>query len=197
MRHLGNERRWDRFVAVAAVALLVSSGLTLRTSLAAFTATTNNPSDQWTTGTVAISDDDSGTARFSATDMVPGGLNASATQCIKVSYTGTVTADIRMYVLPGNLTDTGLGQYLTFTVEEGSGGTFADCTGFTAGATVYGPGTLAAFTTAYDSFADGFSSWQPVGAANRTYRITYALQDNNAAQSKSVNAVFTWEAASV
>lgn len=125
MRHVrtaGHRRR----LAILAAALLISSGLTLRASLAAFTATTCNPSNQWTTGTVALSDDDSGTARFSAAAMVPGGANASGTKCIKVSYTGTVTADIRRCVLPADLTDTGLRQYLTFTVEEGSGGTFAD-----------------------------------------------------------------------
>jgi hypothetical protein len=198
MRHVDSRGATGRRVAVVgALVLLIGSGLVLRSSMAAFTATTSNPSDQWATGTVTISDDDSGTARFSETGMVPGDAIASGTKCIKVSYTGSVTADIRMYVVPADLTDTGLGQYLTFTVEEGSGGTFASCAGFTPSATVYGPGTLADFAATYQSFATGFSTWQASGADNRTYQISYALQDNNSAQGKSVSLAFTWEADSV
>jgi hypothetical protein len=188
-------RRFRGSVLVA-VALLLAAGLIARTSLAAFTASTTNPGDHWATGTVALADDDTGSARFNVSGMVPGGAGATDTKCIRVSYTGSATANIRMYVLPANLTGTGLGPYLTFTVEEGSGGTFADCTGFVANATTYGPGTLAAFAAAYPSFASGFSAWQSAGAGNRTYRITYTLQNDNGAQGKSVDAVFTWEAQS-
>jgi hypothetical protein len=195
VRHVAARGATGRRIAVVStLVLLIGSGLVLRSSMAAFTATTSNPSNQWATGTVAISDDDSGTARFSTAGMVPGGATASGTECIKVSYTGSVTADIRMYVALADLTDTGLGQYLTFTVEEGSGGTFASCVGFTPSATVYGPGTLSAFAATYHSFANGFSTWQASGADDRTYRITYALQDNNSAQGKSVSLAFTWEA---
>ncbi len=177
-----------------AVAILIAARLIVTSSAALFTATTTNPGNHWATGTVTLADDDSGSARFNVSGMVPGAGNASGTGCIAVSYTGSATADIRMYVLPADLTDTGLGQYLTFTVEEGSGGTFADCTGFVANATVYGPGTLADFAATYHSFATGFSSWQSAGAGNRTYRISYALQNNNGAQGTTVDVAFTWEA---
>lgn len=186
-----------RLLAVGAIALLISSSLVFRASLAAFTASTTNPGNNWTAGTVAISDDDSGTARFSATTMVPGGANASGTACVAVTYTGSVTANVRLFVLAADYTGTGLGQYLTFTIEEGTGGTFADCTGFVAGSTLYGPGTLSGFAGASSTYATGVSAWQPTTGQSKTYRLTYALQDNNGAQGLTANAVFTWEAHSL
>jgi hypothetical protein len=190
--------RRSRAPVLVAAAVLAAATMVTRASLAAFTATTQNSGNQWSAATVVLGDDDTGSALFNLAGMVPGGANASGTKCIKVSYTGSATADIRLYAALSN--DTGLGQYLSLTVEEGTGGTFANnCAGFVAGpaAPLYTPGTLAGFASAHGSWASGVSSWQASGADNRTYRITYALQDNNAAQGTAVNATFTWEAESV
>lgn len=186
-------------VVLAGLALVVSSGLIMRASQAAFSGSTGN-TGHWATGTVTLTDDGSGTARFNVTGMVPGGTNASGQACIKVNYTGSAAADIRMFVngaAPGDFTDTGLGQYLTFKVEEGTVGTFADCSGFVANGTTYGPLTLAGFASTHSSHAGGFSTWHAAGGADtRSYRITYSLVDDNNAQGTSVDAVLTWEARS-
>lgn len=50
-------------------ALVVSSALVFTASQAAFTATTANGPNTWSAGTVAISDDDAGSAMFTATAL--------------------------------------------------------------------------------------------------------------------------------
>ncbi len=178
-------------VAAALVSLLVVALLLLRLSDAAFTATTANASNQFAAGTVTLTDDDSATAMFSVTNMAPG---ASQTRCIKVSYSGSLNANVKLY---GSITGgTGLGPYLNLTVYRGSGGAFGNCTGFTSTETVY-TGTLSGFTGTYTSFGTGAGSWAPVGGApvdDMTYQFVASVQSDNAAQGLTTTATFTWEA---
>jgi hypothetical protein len=190
----GYRRGLDRHVLAIGVALLLTVVLiAVRATTAAFTSTTANAANSWSAGTVALTDDDSGTAMFAATAMAPGD---AVTRCITVSYSGSVDAAVRLY---GSITGgTGLGTYLNLTVERGAGGSFADCTGFVSAESVY-TGTLAGFTATHTGFANGAGTWSPVGGApvdTMTYRFTTTLQDDNAAQGLSATAAFTWEAQS-
>jgi hypothetical protein len=190
----GHRRGLDRHVLAIGVALLLTVVLiAVRATTAAFTSTTANAANSWSAGTVALTDDDSGTAMFAATAMAPGD---AVTRCITVSYSGSVDAAVRLY---GSITGgTGLGTYLNLTVERGAGGSFADCTGFVSAESVY-TGTLAGFTATHTGFANGAGTWSPVGGApvdTMTYRFTTTLQDDNAAQGLSATAAFTWEAQS-
>jgi hypothetical protein len=190
----GHRRGLDRHVLAIGVALLLTVVLiAVRSTTAAFTSTTANAANSWSAGTVALTDDDSGTAMFAATAMAPGD---AVTRCITVSYSGSVDAAVRLY---GSITGgTGLGTYLNLTVERGAGGSFADCTGFVSAESVY-TGTLAGFTATHTGFANGAGTWSPVGGApvdTMTYRFTTTLQDDNAAQGLSATAAFTWEAQS-
>jgi hypothetical protein len=121
----------------------------------------------------------------------------TATKCINVTYTGSLAATVKLYTSAS--TDTGLGQYLDFSIDEGTGatgGASLDCTGFTLGSALFPAGTLSGFLTAKNSYPNGVSTWAPAGASNavKSYRFTWTLQDNNSAQSKSASATFTWEA---
>jgi hypothetical protein len=88
---------------------------------------------------------------------------------------------------------TGLDDYLNMTVELGTGGTFADCTGF-AGASVFS-GTLDTFAATYTDFASGTGSWTAAATGDdRTYRFTFDLQNDPGAQNKNATVTFTWEA---
>jgi hypothetical protein len=159
-------------------------------SVAAFSDTTDNAGNTWSAGTVALTDNDFGSAMFTASDMAPG---TPVIKCIVVSYSGTLTpSDVNLYgvVSGGN----GLDAYLDLTIEEGSGGTFTDCTGFASSSTIF-TGTLANFAVTHDNFSNGAGVWNP--AANpelKTYRFTVTLQDNNLAQGLNATATFTWEA---
>lgn len=180
--------------AAAASLLLVGLGLA-RVSEAGFSATTDNPGDAWSSGTVILTDDDTGAAMFAtATD---GLLDGGSTQanCLTVTYNGTLTTDITVRV---HSAATGtLAPYLDLTMEEGTGGGAGSCAGFAPERTLYS-GTLSGFATTHDSFADGAGDWKPgsTGAA-KVYRITTTVRNVPAAQNTAATATFTWEAAKV
>lgn len=176
------------------VALLASSALVYHASSAAFTSTTQNGTNTWSSGSVVLADDDSGNVMFSPTGLVPG---STGTKCINVTYTGNAAAAVKLYVNPYN--DSGLGQYLNFTIEQGTGatgGSSGDCSGFTGGTSLYSNGTLDGVSTTNTGYANGLAAWSPTGSGSetRSYRFTYTLQDNDAAQNKSTAATFVWEA---
>ena len=182
--------RVARWLAIP-VGMVASSLLVWQASNAAFSDTTENPGNSWASGTVELSDDDNNTAMFNVDGLEPG---KTGTNCIQVTYTGSLESDVKLYVSPPTGT---LAPYLNLTVEQGSGGTFADCTGFVADATngtVYN-GTLDGLATTASDFATGLGVWTPTGTGQaKTYKLTYTLQNNNDAQGKSAGATFTWEA---
>ena len=173
------------------VALLISSALVYQASRAAFTDSTTTGTNNWSAGTVIIDDSSSGSAIFTASNLKPTDTDQ---YCIVVSYTGSLAADVRLYAnVSGNLA-----QYLDLVVEEGTGTPAADCTGFTPVSTLSGGGeTLDSFDTHHD-FATGVSTWAPARGDStpqtKAYRISYTVQDNNAAQAQTATATFTWEA---
>jgi hypothetical protein len=182
--------RVARWVAVP-VGMLVSSLLVWQASNAAFSDTTDNPGNQWASGDVVLSDDDSTNVLFHVSNLKPGD---NETRCITVTYSGSLNASVKLYAATAG---TGLAQYLDLTVEQGTGGAFGDCTGFTPGASPTYTGTLAGFASAYQNFGNGWGSFAPTGGApidSKTYRIKYTLQNDNAAQGKDASATFTWEA---
>jgi hypothetical protein len=169
------------------VTLLASAGLVWQASTAAFSASTATPSNSWTAGTVALVDDDANAAMFTATGLRP---NDTGTKCIAVTYNGSLTSAVKLYAASTGT----LAPYLNLTVEEGTGGSFGSCAGFSATSTLYN-GTVSGFAAANTSYASGVSSWTPTGSGqSRSYRFVYTVQDNNAAQGLTANATFTWEA---
>ncbi|KQS18009.1 MULTISPECIES: hypothetical protein [unclassified Frigoribacterium] len=187
--------RLAAFIGVP-VALVVSGVLVSAASYSAFSATTTNPTSNWTAGTVALTDDDANAALFTATNLKPG---STASNCIKVTSTGSLPSNVVLYGA-GGTPGTALGSALNLTIEQGTGGGFGSCTGFTADATngtAY-TGTLAAFGSGRTSFATGVGSWTTTGAASesKVYRITYSLPTGaaNTLQSATASIGFTWEA---
>ncbi len=180
-----------RLAAIAA-ALLLLTILAVTRSEAAFSATTDNPGNSFSSGTVVLTDDDGGaTAMFTATGMSPGN---PIVECITVTYSGNLlNADIKMY---GSTTGT-LDTYLDMTVEEGTGGSFGDCTGFTPASTIFN-NTLENYATTHTNWASGLNVYTAtVNPQSRTLRFTIDVQNNPAAQNDSSTATFTWEAQDV
>lgn len=165
----------------------------------AFSATTTNAGNTITAGTVAIADNDAGAAMYSITNAKPG---ESVSKCIKVTYTGSLDADVRIYT---SSTIGALGQYVDLTITPGSQATptFPSCTGFTpdSGGALY-TGTLANFATTKNTYANGVVDYPGTGtkwAANESvvYQVTATLQSSapEAAQGATTGAhTFTWEA---
>jgi hypothetical protein len=172
--------------------IAVSSGVMWQASSAAFTAQTGNSANGWDAGTVALSDDDSGTAMFAATNLRPG---STGEKCISVTYSGSLSASVKMY---SSAVSGGLAPYVDLVIEEGTGGDSSSCAGFTPSGTAY-TGTLDAFGTASTDFGSGVGAFAPGGPAEtNTYHISYTVNAAapDSVQGASADATFTWEAAS-
>jgi hypothetical protein len=166
----------------------------------AFTSTTTNANNDFASGTVVIGDNDANSALYNVSNAKPGSSNSG---CIKVTYTGSLPADVHVYT---NSTVGALGQYVDLTITPGTQTgtpTFPSCTGFTAdpGGAIYS-GTLQNFTTSKNSYANGVvdypgstSTWNTNDAV--VYQFTTTLQSGapDAAQGLSTGShAFTWEA---
>ena len=188
------------------LAILLASFSILTTSRAVFTDTTDNTGNDFAAGTVTIIDDDSGSVMFNIGNLAPGD---SFDNCIEVTYTGTLDADVRLY--GANLATTtalNLAPELNLIVEEGTGGGFVatelggnegDCTGFVLSSTLtIGAETVDSFATSYTNFATGLSSWAPLGSSSdvRTYRFVVTLDAGatDAYQGMDAQIDFVWEA---
>jgi len=224
---LGPRARRALMLSVVPLALIGSGAFVWQASYSAFTATTTNGTNSWTTGTVNITNDQSATAVFNGlTGLKPdaslsalspgntGGAYAASTTtsggsaCIKVTYSGSVNANIRMYASISGDT-AGLGTWTLFTVDAVAGNV-ADaanpsCSSYPTGSTyLYGASgtttsTLASFPSTY-SGASG-TQWANVGTNSaKWYRLSWLLPNSvsqTAATTRNITATFTWEADSV
>jgi hypothetical protein len=184
--------RLTRGVVLLVLGLLGSAVLIWSSTQAAFSGTTGNAGNAWSAGSVSLSDDDTGAAAFSVTGLKPG---STGSKCVEVTYTGNIASSVKLYTTATSYTGT-LGPYLNFTVQLGSGGTYADCTGFSSEATLHNT-TLSAFSSGYTNFGNGVGSWTPsTNGDKKTYKFTYTLQDDDSAEGASAGIGFTWESQS-
>jgi hypothetical protein len=190
--------RWTRRARWASVpvAVIASGAIISTASYAAFSATTSNPTSNWSTGTVQLTDDDSDVALFSASDLVPGD---TGTTCITVTSQGSTPSTVRLYGTSATTTNS-LSSYLDLAIEQGTGGSSASCDSFTpAGqdSQVFS-GTLADFASQRTGYANGAPTWSPTGttAESRSFRFTYTLDEStpNSGQDSRAAIAFTWEA---
>ena len=176
-----------RQTEAVATALLMVTILTVTRSQAAFTATTSNTASSFATGTMILTDDDSGSAMFTASGMTPSN---PIVECITVTYSGTqLPAPVRLYATTTGTLDT----YLDTTIEIGTGGAFGNCSGFTPTSTLFA-NTLANFSTTHTDWASGLATF--TAAANptsHTFRVTIDVQNNPLAQGLTSTADFIFE----
>ncbi len=183
-----------QLVAGAAIpaAVLASGAIVWQSSYSAFSASASNPTNNWSSGSVTLADDDSNTAMFNATNMKPG---ATGVKCIAVTSSGSLASTVKLYSTSYSTTNA-LAANINLKVEEGTGATTASCAGFTSASTLF-DAALSSFGTTKTSFANGVSSWAPTGAGSETkaYRITYTLSaaTPDSAQGGTAALGFTWE----
>jgi hypothetical protein len=200
--------------AAVPVGLVLSAALVWQSTAAAFTASTDNLGNQWQAGSVVLADNDGAAALFDSSRdsaLKPG---STRPRCIRVDYTGSLPADIKLYVTTPGPTTT-LDPYLVVSIERGQDVTPAttvapDCTGFTPtpgtatfawnGApandvTADASRTLGALKTAARDWTSGLPVASSVAqGTSLTFRITYSVVDSNSAQNAATTANFTWEA---
>ena len=156
-------RRLVKIATLLAVpaAVAVSGLVVSQASYSAYSATTVNPTSNWTAGSVALTDDDSNTALFTATNLKPG---QTGSNYIAVTSTGTLASTVKLYGT-GAATTNNLASNITLSVVQGTGGGFGSCSGFTplaSGSSLYN-GTLAGFGSSYTNFSNGVGTWAPTG----------------------------------
>jgi hypothetical protein len=167
-------------------------------TFSAFSATTENSGNRLKTGDVDLSDNDTGQALYFDLNAKPGSTYA---KCIKVSYNGSLDADVKLYV-PEAIG--ALGDYVNLKITPGTqtdtvgmacGGDFAP----SAGGAIY-DGELDEFKAAYygwdHALVDGpgaatyWTSGQSV-----VYKVEVGVQNDSAAEGKDTNAhALVWEA---
>jgi hypothetical protein len=190
-------------VPVAITSGLFCSGLVVwHSSYAAFTAETRSTPNTLSSGNVALTNDHQGTARFTATNLVPGSTD---TQCVVVTYSGTTAATVGFYATPTSAVTPGtdLSPYLDFKVEELDAG--QACVGgtgttlYTAGTPSGATGTLGDLVSTHGTPATRLGSWavsSATPAPTRTYRFKYTLKDDTAAQNRTATVDLVWQAKS-
>jgi hypothetical protein len=196
-------------VGVVAAGLVGSAALVWQASYSAFSSQTTTPADNWTAGSVSLSNDTSASALFSVTGLKPG---MTGTKCIVVSSTGSLASTVKMYVTAGTFAQTNtLADNMTLTVTQGTSSSVnGNCAGWSAdtGTGTSVTGSLSSFAsgaTSITNFSNGFGTWAPTAASagspvKKTYQFTYTL--NNAASQALTDAMqngtaavgFTWEA---
>lgn len=181
-------------VVLGVLACIASAGV-----FSAFSSQTDNPGNSVTAGTVVLADNDSGAAAYTLSSAKPGDSQAS---CVKVTYTGSLDASVRLYT-PSTIG--ALGPSVNLKIEPGTQASpsFPGCTGFTpdASGALY-EGALASFAGEHDSFANGIAD-NP-GAATKwatgdsvVYRVTATLSPSapDSAQGQSTGThILRWEA---
>ncbi len=170
--------------AATPVAMLAAAALVWQSSYAAFSGTTRNSGNDRATGSVALTDDDAGSARFQVASMLPG---ATETKCITVTANASAPGTVKAYMVNPVTSPAGLERYVEVTVNAGTGGSFADCAGFTpftTGNPVVADTPLSQLAMA-NSYANGVGGW-PVtaGSQSRTYQITWTFDTSGLTQTQ-------------
>ena len=201
-----DQRRRRVLRAVAPIAGLLAAGLLVwQGSYAAFSATTQNNSDAWQTGTMTLVNNGGGaayaattTATFNELLLKPG---SSGTKCITVKSIGTAPGSLAFYESALADSAPSLGAQIKVTVDAATvaADVLANCAGFPALGTtnVATNVALTALPTTYATAAG------PVAVATGTQLVAYKINwtfattgtnaGDNALQAKTVTAGFTWE----
>lgn len=185
-------------LAAAPVAILAAGALVWQSSTAAFTATTRNAGNAWSTGQVTLTDDDLGRAGFTVTNVVPG---QSGERCIVVTSGATVPGEVRAYVQNLSSSGAGLQDRIYLQVERGTGGNFDSCAGFTPQVSTPSH-PLSVLGSQWNSYATGGASWTTAGTPGEsvTYRGTWRFdttgmtqQQIDSLQGSQVSVDLVWE----
>ena len=174
----------------AGVAIVVTGTGVMGASYSAFSGTTANAANSWNTGSVVLNNDAS-SAMFTGSNQQ---MSANGTQCIKVTSTGSLATTVKLYSTSFSNTNA-LGSHIALTINVGTGGSSASCSGF-SGSAIY-TGTLAGFNTSYPgTYASGLATgWTPTGTAtdSRVFQFVWSY-DATTPQSSTATDTFTWEA---
>jgi hypothetical protein len=202
-----SDRRRRVVRATAPAAGLLAAGLLVwQGSYAAFSATTVDTANAWSSGSLVLTNN-GGTATYSgATTATFGGTNlkptSTGTTCLTVKSAGNSAGNLAMYesALVDSSPSLGAQIQLTITAATVTTDVLANCTGFPTTGTITTVDTAAALSSFPTTFAGATTVPVAAGASILTaYKVvwTFATTGTNAGDSalmgKTVTAGFTWE----
>lgn len=188
-----------RRVLMTVLVLVTFAGATIAGTFAAFGNVTASSGNHLTAGSVSVSDGHAAATAITITGLRPG---TTASNCVDVTYDGSVAADLRQYASTSGT----LVPYLNLKVTRGSGlsAAWPSCTGFTADSATYAAangviynGTLASFPA-----SAGSATLDPTNASPETwlpgeshaYQYDVSVTNTAAAQGLTGSMTITWEA---
>lgn len=142
-------------------------------SFSAFTSAASNDNNRLSAGTVVLADNDGGTTPLY--DMSAATPGATQTSCIRVAYTGSLPATVKIFT-PSTIG--ALGSEVNLKIEAGTQASpsYPSCTGFVADTTLF-DAALSTFATSYGGgitdFPGSGTSWGNGDAV--VYRVTATL----------------------
>lgn len=175
-------KKTTRVLAALATPLAIAglSAAVYQASFAAFTGQTRNSGNEWATGSVKLTDDDNGTARFQVANMLPG---SSDTKCITVTADASVPSTVRGYAVNPVASTAGLENKVLVTIESGTGGSFASCDGFVAQGPAHVTNQPLSAIAQVSNFENGFGGWTVApGVSSKTYRMTWKFDTTGMTQ---------------
>jgi hypothetical protein len=202
-----SDRRRRVVRATAPAAGLLAAGLLVwQGSYAAFSATTTDVNNAWSTGNMVLANN-GGTATYAAsTTATFGGTSlkptSTGTTCLTVKSTGNTAGNLAMYrsALADSSPSLGAQIQLTVTAATVTSDVLANCTGFpTSGTTTIA--TSVPLTTFPATYA-GAPITVPVAGTNPilvAYKVVWTFvttgtnPGDTALMGKTVTAGFTWE----
>ncbi|NPD03203.1 hypothetical protein HN031_00675 [Nocardioides sp. zg-1308] len=169
-------------IAATPLAIVALGASVYQASSAAFTGQTRNSGNEWATGSVKLTDDDNGAARFRVTNMLPGDTQ---TKCIVVTADASVPSTVKGYAINPVTSTAGLENKVLVTIDSGTGGSFADCNGFTAVGAPHVTNAPLSAIAQVNTFESGFGGWSvPAGVSSRTYRLTWKFDTTGMTQAQ-------------
>ncbi|WP_183099546.1 hypothetical protein [Nocardioides pelophilus] len=163
------------------VAIIAAAAMVWQSSNAAFTGSTRNSGNNWAAGSVALSDDDAGSARFQVENLVPG---QTESKCLKVTANASVPGTVKGYAVNPAPSVHGLENRIKITIEGGAGGGFSSCDGFVSEETIIAGVTLGQMA-AIDTYEEAIGGWQvETGTSSRTYRLTWTFDTTGMTQNQ-------------
>lgn len=191
----------SRKILLSILVVGVTAGLAAFGAFSAFSSQTSNPGNNFSAGTVNISDNDAGVAAYNVSGAKPGSTQAS---CVRVVYTGSLDSDVHLYT-PETIGS--LGPYVTLTITSGTQASpNMNCSGFTPDSQgVLFNGTLSAWASAHHDYASGLSVLPSASATKWAtndavvYKVQATLADDNNANGGGSALTtgthsFVWEA---
>jgi hypothetical protein len=194
--HPSTDRRRGRRI-LRAVAPTVAAAGVAALGMAAFTDDARNDGNRASAASVTITEDVPASSRlFDLKGWQPGEDGSTVSRCIAVTNDGSIALPLRLR-LDGASTGA-LGDHIDMKIERGARDAATD----TSDCSSFAPAEADA--TVYDAELDEFPTAAGAGVpdkggplavdAERAYRVTWSLQDSEAAEGLSIADVdFLWE----